>query len=175
LLCAAALVLPAFGCESTTPDVEDTALVTDGTSFRLDTATSPSGHLLYHGQIPYSFTNRTGSKVYIPANCDRKFSIGLQWQTDGEWEGILGQVFRTCGGPPIEIEPDEVYRTTLDVRACLVGNCVPKIRLSPTPTTPHRIVWYEALSSYDPDEDPHGELIPLKDRISNTFTLQVPR
>ena len=175
LLCAAAMVLSAPGCESTTPlEVEDTALVTDGTSFRLDTATTRD-NLWYSGKIPYSFTNRTGEKVYVTQDCLGSIRVGMQMQEDGEWEGVLGQVLVLCDGPPIVIEPDEVYETALNVTACMVGNCSPKIRLSPNASTPYRIVWFEALSSHDPNQNPHGELIPLEERVSNRFTLQVPR
>ena len=173
LLCAAAMVLPAMGCESTTPEVEDTALVTDGTSFRLDTATV-SGNLIYRGEIPYSFTNRTGSSVYVRTDCLGSIHRGLEMHEDGEWESIMGQVLVACEGAPIVIEPDEVYRTTLKVAACKVGSCAPKIRLSPNASTPYRIVWYEALFSYDYDEYPPGELIPLEERVSNRFTLRFP-
>jgi len=71
MLCAAAMALSALACESTSPEVDDTALVTDGTSFRLDTARW-RGHLVYRTEIPYKFTNRTGSRVYIP-NCLGRF------------------------------------------------------------------------------------------------------
>lgn len=167
------MVLSALACESTIPEVEDTALVTDGTSFRLDTATV-RGNLWYRGKIPYSFTNRTGAKVYVTQDCLGSLRLGMQMQENGEWEGILGQVYVLCEGPPIVIEPDEVYETVLDVGACKVGNCAPKIRLSPNASTPYRIVWFEALFSYDFDRNPHGELLPLEERISNRFTLQVP-
>ena len=167
------MVLSTVGCESTSPEVEDTALVTDGTSFRLDTASS-RGHLWYHGKIPYSFTNRTGSRVYLPTDCLGTFNVGLQVLEDGEWKGALTRYFVLCDGLPIVIEPDEVYQATLNAKGCVVGNCA-RIRLSSTASTPYRIKWYEALSSYDRDEVPRGEPIPLKERISNTFTLQVPR
>ena len=175
LLCTAAMAVSSFGCESTTPpEVEDTALVTDGTSFRLDTATV-RGNLWYRGEIPYSFTNRTGSSVYVRTDCLGSIDRGLDMHEDGEWKPIMGQVLVLCEGAPIVIEPDEVYRTTLKVAACKVGSCAPKIRLSPNASTPYRIVWYQALFSYDYDANPRGELIPLEERISNRFTLQVPQ
>jgi len=168
------MVLATLGCESTSSEVDSTVLVTDGTSFRLDTL-SWHGHLWYYAQIPYSFTNRTGSRVYLPTDCYGNFSVGLQIETDGEWEGAFFRGARLCGAPPTVIEPDEVYHSILDIAACPVGNCGPRIRLPPAPSTPYRIKWNEALSSYNPDEDPHGELIPLKQRLSNTFALRVPR
>jgi len=173
LLCAAAMVLSTFGCESTSPDVPDTALVTDGTAFQLETE-DWRGHVWYRTEIPYGFTNRTGSRVYIP-NCQGDFGIVLQMEEDGEWGLIWSPVVRLCLSSPIVIEPDEVYQATLSVSGCLVGNCVPRLTLPPTASTPIRIVWTDALSSYDSRGNPFGELIPLDERISNTFTLQLPR
>ena len=172
LLCAAAMVLSALGCELTTPEVKDTALVTDGTSFRLDTVTV-GGNLWYLGEIPYSFTNRTGSTVYIP-NCRGSFIVSLEMQESGERVRAWTAIPPLCLSAPIVIESSEVWETTLTVGGCVVGNCAPRIRLPRTAFTRYRIVWHEALSSYDPNGPPWGERIPLEERVSNRFTLRVP-
>jgi len=96
-------------------------------------------------------------------------------EEDGEWDQIWSPVVRLCLDAPIVIESTEVWETTLNVSGCVVGNCAPRIRLPPSASTPIRIVWTDALSSYDPDGPlPFGELIPLEERVSNSFTLQVP-
>ncbi len=171
LLCAAAIVLSAPGCESTIPEVEGTALVTDGTSFRLDTE-NWRGHLWYRAEIPYSFTNRTGSKVYIP-NCEGRFALRLEMQESGEWVHAWSSVYGLCLDAPIVIESGEVWETTLNLAGCVVGRCAPRIRLPPSASTQYRIVWTNALSSFDPVGNPFGELIPLEERVSNRFTLRV--
>ena len=167
------MVLSTVGCESTTPEVEDTALVTDGTSFQLGRWTG-RGHVWYTTRIPYSFANRTGSKVYLP-NCNGGFSVRLEMQEAGEWVHMWSPILLLCLSPPIVIEPGEVYETTLHVTGCLVGNCLPRLVLPPTESTPIRIVWSGALSSYDSRASPFGELIPLEERVSNSFTLRVSR
>ena len=165
LLCTTAMVLT-FGCESPTEVADSTALLTDGTSFRLEREES-RGHVWYRVQIPYSFTNRTGSTVYIP-NCNGGFSLSLQMQEAGEWVHAWSPVILLCLSPPIVIEPDEVYQTTVDVVGCTSGgSCSPRLILPPTASTPYRIVWWAALSSYDPDRYPFGDLIPLEERVSN--------
>ncbi len=168
------MVLSTVGCESMSPpEVEDTALVTDGTSFRLEEWGSVRGNLWYRADIPYSFTNRTGSKVYLP-NCNGGIHLRLEMEgMIGEWVHVWGPVLLACQGPPIVIEPGEVYRRTLGVIGCLDGNCGPRLVLPPTAATPVRILWEGALSSYDEDERPYGEQIPLEERVSNRFTLQV--
>lgn len=173
LLRAAAMVAT-VGCESTIPAVvEDTALVTHGTSFRIERE-GGGRHTWYGGRIPYSFTNRTGSNVYLP-NCRGGFHVRLEMEKAGEWVRIWSPVLLGCLSPPIVIEPDEVYETTLHVVGCLEGKCAPRLVLPPSSSTPVRILWGDALSSYDEDGDPFGELIPLEERISNRFTLKVYR
>lgn len=168
-LWAAAMALSTFGCGLLSPEVEDTALVTDGTSFRLDT-TSASGHLWYRGQVPYSFTNRTGSQVYLP-NCRGGLDVRLEMEAADEWVGVWPLDLVICHDPPIVIEPDEVCQTTLHV-ACTSCSWLPP-GMSPTASTRYRIMWGQALSSYDEDTYPFGELIPLEERVSNPFTFEV--
>ena len=171
LLCAAAMVLSAPGCESTIPDVEVTALVTDGTSFRLGKE-NWRGHVWYGTEIPYSFTNRTGSKVYL-VNCEGRFDLGLEVQESGEWVLAWSSVSGLCLDAPIVIEPGEVWETTLEVIGCTSGgSCAPRLDTTRITSAPVRIVWGTGLSSYD-SAYPFGELIPLEERVSNSFTLRV--
>ena len=143
LLCAAAMVLSTFGCESPT-EVGAPSLLTDGTSFRVKRA-GIGGRDGYGVQIPYSFTNRTGSSVFLE-NCRGGFTISLEMQKAGEWVWAWNPLLLLCLSPPIVIEPDEVYRTTLDV----VGIPPPDV------STAYRIAWGTGLSSYDPDRYPFG-------------------
>jgi len=173
LLCAAAMVLSSFGCEATTPpEVEDTALVTDGTSFPFEKKNS-LGHVWYRAEIPYSFTNRTGSNVYL-LNCRGGFAVRLQVEEAGHWAHYWSPVILACLSPPIVIEPDEVYETTVNVVGCTSGgNCAPRLTLPSSASTRYRIMWGDGRSSYDHDGPPWGDLIPLEERVSNSFTLRV--
>lgn len=175
MLCAAAMVLSAFGCESTAPKVADsTALVTDGTSFRLEKE-GGGGHEWYRGRIPYAFTNRTGSMVYLP-NCRGGFDISLEVEEAGRWLHAWSPILLDCLSPPIVIDPDEVYETMLRVGGCASGgNCGPRLDLPRITSAPVRILWRTGLSSYDPDAYPFGELIPPEERVSNSFRLRVSR
>jgi len=129
----------------------------------------------YEVQIPYSFTNRTGSKVYLE-NCRGSFSIFLQTKEDGEWSYTWSPVLPACLSPPIVIEPGEVYATILDLGGCTSGgSCGPTLDLARVTSAPARIVWGTGLSSYDADRHPFGELIPLEERVSNSFRLEVSR
>ena len=163
------MVLSTFGCESTT-EVGLSGLLTDGTSFRLERV---SGEVI-RTQIPYSFTNRTGSRVFL-VNCLGEFAVSLQMQQAGEWVRAWSPILLLCWSAPIVIEPGEVYRTTLDVFASLPGGSWQPYLPPPDASTAYRIVWGTGLSSYDPDQYPFGELIPLAERVSNSFTLELPR
>ena len=176
VLCAAAMVLSSFGCETTVPKAADsTALVTDGASFPLEREGGGGGHEWYRGRIPYTFTNRTGSRVYLP-NCRGGFDISLEVEEAGRWLHAWSPILLDCLSPPIVIEPDEVYETTLRVGGCASGgNCGPRLDLPRITSAPVRILWGTGLSSYDPDAHPSGELIPLEERVSNSFRLHVSR
>ncbi|MCY3808916.1 MAG: Ig-like domain-containing protein [Gemmatimonadetes bacterium] len=155
-----------------TVTVEEPAIVTDGDSFEL-TKEEWGGHTWYTTAIPYSFTNRTGSKVYLP-NCRGGFEIKLEVEAAGDWIYYWSPILLNCLSPPIVIEPDEVYQGFVDVLGCTSGgSCAPRLTLPRTDSTAHRIVWTDALSSYDEDGPPWGDLIPLEERVSNHFTLVV--
>ena len=174
-LCAVMMTLSTSGCEVTSVAVaEDTALVTDGTSFLLHREIA-FGHVWYSGRIPYTFTNRTGSSVYLP-NCRGGFDVGLQIEEGGEWVHAWGPVLLDCLSAPIVIEADEVHETTLGVLGCTSGGkCGPRLDLPRITSTQVRILWRTGLSSYDEDAYPFGELIPLEERVSHSFRLEVAR
>ena len=175
MLCAAVVVAAASGCETLVgPEVEDTAIVTAGKSFQL----VGLGHTWYVAEVPHSFTNRTGSKVYIEVGCgDRHIDIEKESGEGGsaEWVPFYGRVHCAIGARFIAIEPGEVRQDTLFVSGCTSGrDCMPRLTL-PAASTRFRVVWY-AWSSLDEDEygDPiPGDRVPLEERISNHFTFEV--
>ncbi len=180
VLCAAVVVAAVSGCETTTrPEVQDTAIVTAGNNFQLVRRVG-RGHTVYYATIPYKFTNRTGSKVYIDRGCGRRHHYvemyeGQRGNGSGEWVGFgirgdcfVGPVFRA-------IEPGEVHQDILRTAVCTSGgSCGPRLTL-PAASTLFRIVW-NAWSSLDEDAYPDpvpGDPVPLEERVSNHFTLQV--
>ncbi len=173
VLCAAVVAAAASGCETIAPEVQDTPIVTAGNSFQLVRGVA-LGHTLYLATIPYSFTNRTGSKVYIDLGCgDRHHYVEMYER--GEWSWFVSRIGCLIGPGFRAIEPGEVYQDTLRVGGCTSGgSCAPRLTL-PSASTPFRIVW-DAWSSLD--EDPYGnpipgDPVPLQERVSNHFTLEV--
>ncbi|MDE2761450.1 MAG: hypothetical protein OXK74_01525 [Gemmatimonadota bacterium] len=172
MLCAAVVVAAASGCETIAPEVQDTAIVTAGNSFQLVRG-DDRGHTWYRATIPYSFTNRTGSKVYIDLGCGHRHHY-VEWLVWSEWSGFVSRVDCAIGVGFRAIEPGEVYQDTLRTGGCIEGgSCGPRLTL-PAPSTLFRIVW-DAWSSVGeaPYGDPPGDPVPLEERVSNHFTLKV--
>ena len=129
----------------------------------------------YKATIPHSFTNRTGSWVYIHDGSCGPSHIHLEMNEGGEdgsdeWVPFWDPWFPGgCGPFFTAIEPGELYQETLHVGG---GSRLTQ----PAASTRFRIVW-RAWSSLD--EHPRfggpigGDLIPLEERVSNHFTLEV--
>ena len=160
LLFAAAFVFATFGCESPT-EVGAHALLTDGTHFQFEKVRLNQGDT-YVGDIPYTFTNRTGSGVFL-SNCRGGFSHGLEMQHAGEWKAIWEAVTCLMNSPDIVIRPVEVYPDTV-----LAVVSPDDLDPPPNPRTQFRIVWHAGRFAAG------GGRLPLEERVSNPFTLALP-
>ena len=159
----------AFGCSDTGP-IElarsDEPIQTDSLHYQL--AFDGIG---YHVKIPYIFTNRTGGTVYI-VNCDGFFDLHLEHDDDtrspahSAWAPVLDE----CLSAPIVIENDATFTDTLDLWGAAPGQNVDPEFDRADPSGIYRIVWDDALSSYQ-DQLPFGSPIARDARISNRFTL----
>lgn len=125
----------------------------------------------FHAEIPYVFSNRTGGAVYL-VNCQQDFEISLERRDSARWVRAYNPPLRECLSPPIVIEAGERYRDTLLVRAQEYGsNSYPQFDREDIDGT-YRIVWGSALSSYR-DRHPFGDTLPLRQRISNEFQIEL--
>lgn len=123
--------------------------------------------------ISYKFTNRTGGPVYL-VNCNRGFVLQLERLTDSGWQRAWSPAQNDCLSPPIVIDPGSTFDHTLKVVAGLPGtNMHPQFDVE-DPSGIYRIVWIDALSSFDAEKRPFGSQIPLEERISNPFRLGTP-
>ncbi|MCY3808148.1 MAG: hypothetical protein OXG58_01710 [Gemmatimonadetes bacterium] len=140
--------------------------MTDGTHFQLRVARLSQGEV-YAADIPYTFTNRTGSMVFL-YNCHGGFDRRLEMQHAGGWKEIWSSAFCLLLHSDIAIKPDEVYADT-------ASPLISPDTLVPPPhaSTQFRIVWHAA--HFAEGEDGGKELIPLEERVSNPFTLALPR
>ena len=155
------MVLWASGCESPT-EVGSHALLTEGTHFQLGMIRLNQGDT-YVGRIPYTFTNRTGSRIFL-SNCLGGFGHGLEMQHAGEWNAVWDSVTCLMTSPDIVIQPDEVYADTV-LALISPDDLVPP----PNASTQFRIVWHVGHFAGG------GGPLPLEERVSNPFTLALPR
>lgn len=153
---AAPLVLMA--CDSPVSPA-DPLLLTDTTSYVLR-----SEGVGWRTDIPYTFTNRTGSAVYL-ANCNGAFALRLDRRVDGLWKAAWSPVLPLCLSAPIVIAEGATFRTTLHVWGARPNeNAGPEFDSS-DPTGTYRIVWISAVSRLEPD-GPFGPELPLEARVS---------
>jgi len=119
--------------------------------------------------IPYTFTNRTGGPVYL-VNCEGAFAFGLERRDEEGWTTAWSPILPACLSPPIVIAEDEVWADTMDVYGSVPGtNSYPQFDVA-DPAGMYRIVW-SALSSYSDDYPSFGRLLPLSQRLSNSFQI----
>ena len=117
----------------------------------------------YAGAISYVFTNPNPSTVTIPT-CLGGMYLSLQKGVNGSWVPSYAPGVLKCGGPNIVIAEGAQHHDTLEIYDCSFrSNCGPKFAVSPIPGQ-YRIVWSEVL-------DINGALLPVEQRISNTFTI----
>lgn len=121
--------------------------------------------------IPYVFTNLTGSAVYL-VNCDGRFAWRLERKVGDEWQTAWQPVQRACLSPPIVIAPGRSLSGTLIVELGTIpwSNAPPTFDVS----QPFRLLWTGVLSSIDGSQYPAGPEIPETYRASNTFRLTMP-
>ncbi len=159
-------LLGVVGCDAVTgPKIDRLpGIQTEGASFHF------SGEYEYRSvEIPYTFTNRTGAPVYI-VNCRGAFGVQLERWEQETWKAVWSPVLLACLGAPIVIEAGESRPYTLKVSAGEFGSNYHPQFDRPDPSGTYRIVWTDALSSFQ-DRLPFGGQIPLEHRVSNEFQL----
>ena len=128
-------------------------------------------------EIPYTYENRTGGHVYL-VNCNGAIRLRLERATHSGWRMAWSPFEQDCLSPPIVIDPGSTFDHTLVVDAGVYSSNVhPKFDIG-NPSGIYRIVWTEALSSFDShnrysSQHPFGPPIPLEARISNPFRLKL--
>lgn len=144
------------------------ALQTDGLRYELRV-----GDSFWEAEIPFSFTNPTDDSVYV-VGCRGPSPPSLQRLEDGKW--VLGWdplVFNCLDLPPFSIGPRERYSGTLFLVAAFPDAAAdPKFVFDP-PDGIYRLVWMPR-ASFDERTPGFGPLLPLEQRISNSFALVRP-
>jgi hypothetical protein len=123
-------------------------------------------------EIPYMFTNPTQSAVYI-VNCNGFTRLALEKRTGDHWVKAWEPVVEACLSEPIVVQPEQAYQAVIHVFGAHPANDMhPKFSVDSVPGV-YRLVWQDVLQTYDPDTYPFGEALPLEQRVSNHFRLDV--
>jgi hypothetical protein len=122
--------------------------------------------------IVTTFTNRTSDTVRLhPCGSTSQPSFALEKWVDGAWTPAYSQA---CPAilmlDPPKVAPGASRTDTARVRAMLAANAMPRFEADPVAGS-YRVVYAQAYRSWRPNEGP-GELLPLEQRISNTFRIE---
>ncbi len=140
---------------------------TDRLSYTL--VSTPRG---IEGNIAYVLTNRTQAPLHI-VNCNGSTALSLEKQIGDQWVKAWSAIVPACLSQPIIVQPAQEYRDVVHVFGGHPGTMFdPKFSVDPVPGV-YRLVWRDVLESFAPDARPFGEPIPLNQRTSNRFRLDV--
>lgn len=119
--------------------------------------------------IPYSYTNRTGSKVLL-ANCHGDVSPSLEMKRGEDWVTAWTPIHLLCLSPPIQIKQGAEYRDTLLVYAHPFGSNVhPQFDFEDIEGI-YRLRWNTPYW----EKNSKTQSLPLEFRISNEIFLRDP-
>lgn len=150
-------------CATLAPDA-NAAIVTGSDSYLL--RQTDSG---FEAQMDQTFTNRTAETAYV-INCHGGFSLSLERWQGGEWVRAWSPVVLLCLSEPIVIEPGGTFSHTVHVFAGHAGSNVhPQFEVTEIEGM-YRLVWHALVHDY---VDGSGSPLPLRERVSNTFRIEL--
>ena len=162
-----ALVGLAVGCRNPLDLTSDDAPIrTDRTEYAV---THEGGALRV--DIEFTYTNPTAGAVNVQA-CQVPDPPVLQKREDGKWVTAYAPVVLLCLGPPLVIPRGGSTRYALHVRAFPAGsNAAPQWQAGSVAGT-YRLLWaVHAGDGKNSARDGGGPLVPVSQRVSNTFWL----
>jgi hypothetical protein len=150
----------------TAPSTESSMIRTDRESYRLRRTAEA-----LEVDIVTTFTNHTNDTVRLhPCGQSQPAFILEKW-VNGGWQPAYNQV---CPAmlmlDPPSVPPHGSRTDTARVRAMLAANAAPRFEAEPLAGS-YRLVYAQAYRTWRPNEGP-GELLPLEQRVSNTFRLE---
>jgi hypothetical protein len=126
----------------------------------------------YRADIPYTYINRSGAPLYL-VNCNGDVAPGLEKRTGDRWERAWIPETNACLSPPVVIPTGGSYSDTLHmVVAPWDSTFYGELGRSDT-SRRYRLLWHQALGSFDPNARPFGSELPREQRSSNAFALVV--
>lgn len=120
--------------------------------------------------IQMRYTNRTGGRIYLPT-CHSVHPPSLEKREAGSWVIAFAPIVQLCLGPPVVIQPGQVYEYSYPLRGYLPGSRVYPQFETQVPGT-YRLVWtaYETWTPHSA-QGGLGRDLPLSARVSNEFQV----
>ncbi|HVE70865.1 MAG TPA: hypothetical protein VNI54_05810 [Thermoanaerobaculia bacterium] len=109
----------------------------------------------------------TAPRAAYITNCNGAQPMGLQRFVNGQWVNAWVAALNGCFSEPIALQPGGQHTATLTI---LPGAGA---ITHPLETGLYRVAWYGVLASYDPRKPPHTDELPLEDRVSAPFRIEV--
>ncbi|HEX6096403.1 MAG TPA: hypothetical protein VF432_08780 [Thermoanaerobaculia bacterium] len=177
------LVLSACTGDVETPAVETAAPVETPTPAKTPAVpaapirTDRSSYVLTNGSqgpettIVATLRAPADQTLYI-LNCNGASGLTMQRRSGEEWVYSWVISMAACMSPPIVVPPggEHTGRLALHERAGAVPEPVGGRLVSGT----YRMVWTGVLTSFDPNTEGFGPELPMEQRVSAPFTIQVP-
>jgi hypothetical protein len=140
---------------------------TDRSSYRL--TPGPSGP---EATIVTTFQGPADRSVYLE-NCNGAIGVTLQRKVGQEWVYAWMVAMNACLSEPIEVPPGGEHSTSLYLHENAGGvSYPPGARMIESGT--YRMVWSGVITSYDLSRAQFGPELPLEERVSEPFTIEVP-
>ena len=121
-----------------------------------------------------TFSAPKDTAVYI-LHCNGAIMWGLQRLVDERWIDVWGATTNGCLSAPIVVPPGGSFTDTLVVSS---RTDVPRNAgtvQAEVPPGSYRMVWYQVLTSFDPELRPFGGELPVEQRASAPITIESSR
>jgi Carboxypeptidase regulatory-like domain len=160
----AALTLLLFACVNPPARVEEP--VRSEPPVRGPIATDRSAYTLRNGELTIVSTFTAPRTAYL-THCNGAQPLGLQRSVNGKWVNAWVAAINGCFSAPIELKPGQQHTATVTIRPG--GGAV----TYPFESGTYRVAWFGVLASYEPRKLPHNDELPLEQRVSAPFRIDV--
>jgi hypothetical protein len=126
----------------------------------------------YMARFPYTFTNRFGAPIYL-VNCNGDISPSLQRRVGEAWEDWWIPMMNGCLSPPVVVKAGGTLSDSAWVGIRPDDGRYYSELIAGGDSTLYRLVWHQALASFDAAARPFGPTVPLEHRVSNAFRLEL--
>jgi hypothetical protein len=156
----------AQGGDTGPPSAESPMITTDRQSYQVRRTADA-----IEVDIVTTFTNHTNDTVRLHPCGQSQPSFTLEKWVDGAWRPAYNQMCPAMLSlDPPRVEPHAARTDTARVRAMLAANAAPRFETEPIAGT-YRLVYAQAYRTWRANVGP-GELLPLEQRVSNSFRLE---